>query len=260
MAAARFGYGGNVPEPTDDSARDLARDLARDSAVDLDVAVDTVVLDVDGTLLDSVYQHVRAWDEAFRRVGVEIPSWRLHRAIGMGGDRIVTAVAGQAVEDACGDAVRGHHDERFSALLRDIRPLPGAAELLSALRSRGHKVVLASSGSPEHTSEAVERIGAEGHIHDWISGKGMAHTKPAPDSLAVAVERVGGQGAAVIGDSVWDMRAATAGSYFAVGLLSGGFGAGELREAGASLVFDDPADLADHLDETPLVRASAATD
>jgi phosphoglycolate phosphatase-like HAD superfamily hydrolase len=245
---AESGYGPWTPhlEVPAVSSRDLSAE---------DAAVDTVVLDVDGTLVDSVYQHVRAWDEAFRRVGVDVSAWRLHRAIGMGGDRIVAALAGRAVEVGLGDEIRRHHDERYADLVRDVRPLPGAAELLSALRLRGHLVVLASSGSREQTAEAVERIGAAAHIHAWISGKDVVGTKPAPDSLDLAIDRVGGRRAAVVGDSVWDMEPARARGHVAIGLLSGGFGAAELRAAGADLVFEDPADLLEHLDETPLRRA-----
>ena len=123
-------------------------------------ALDTVILDLDGTLVDTVYQHVLAWRSAFLGVGVDIPAWRIHRAIGMGGDRLVAAVAGRAVENAVGDEVRKLHGLRFEDLVPHVTPTNGAPELLEALRNRDLKVVVASSGEREVTERLLSVLGA----------------------------------------------------------------------------------------------------
>ncbi len=214
--------------------------------------VDTVVLDVDGTLVDTVYQHTVLWAEAFGTVDVTVPLWRLHRAIGMGGDRLVTTVAGEEVETKHGDAVRSEHDERFGAMIDDIRPLPGAGDLLRTLRERGLAVVLASSGIGAQTERLLGLVGEEATSLPWTSSDDVEASKPAPDLIQVAMQKVEGSEAVVIGDAVWDITAAEEAGLRSIGLLCGGFSEAELRDAGADQVFTDPQDLLDHLDETPL--------
>jgi phosphoglycolate phosphatase len=210
--------------------------------------VDTVVLDVDGTLVDSVYQHTIAWGVAFRAVGMEIPSWRIHRAIGMGGDRLVTEVAGKAAETAHGDRLRRLHDEAFEATFDQVQALPGASDLLQALRRRQLKVVLASSGAREQTDKLLSLVAASGDAHDLTTSSDVQHSKPAPDLVDAAIAKVGGSRAVVVGDAVWDVKAAKARSLFTVGLLCGGFGADELRDAGADRIFPTCAELVADLD------------
>ncbi len=170
--------------------------------------IDTVVLDVDGTLVDTVYPHTIAWSQAFATVGVDVPMWRLHRAIGMGGDRLVAEVAGDDVEKKHGDKVREEHDERFGAVIDDIRPLPGAADLLDALRERGLNVVLASSGIEAQTKQLLALVGGDERSHDWTTSDDVEDSKPEPDLIEVAMEKVGGSHAVVVGDAVWDITAA----------------------------------------------------
>ncbi len=215
--------------------------------------IDTVVLDVDGTLVDTVYQHTVMWAQAFASVGVDVPMWKLHRAIGMGGDRLVTEVAGEDVEEKYGDQVRAEHDERFGAVLDDIRPLPGAAELLETLRDRGFRVALASSGIEEQTKRLLGHFGGEERSHAWTSSDDVDDSKPEPDLIQVAMEKVGASHALVIGDAVWDITAAEKAGLPSIGLRCGGFGEAELLDAGAAQVFRDPQDLLDHLDQTALV-------
>jgi len=210
---------------------------------------DTVVLDVDGTLVDSVYQHTMLWVRAFDEIGVYVPAWRLHRAIGMGGDRLVAHVAGDEVEARYGERLRESHDKGFDAAIDDIHPLPGAADLLSELRGRGVKVVLASSGIQEQTERLLAIVGEE--PHDSASSGEVDASKPAPDLIDAAIEKVDGSRAVVVGDAVWDVQAAKKAHVFSIGLLCGGFGRSELRETGADLVYETPQDLLDHLDETP---------
>jgi HAD superfamily hydrolase (TIGR01509 family) len=214
--------------------------------------IDTVVLDVDGTLVDTVYQHAVFWAQAFDKVGVDVPTWKLHRAIGMGGDRLITEVAGEDVEKQHGDEVRAGHDERFGEVIDDIRPLPGAADLLDALRDRGFKVALASSGIEEQTKRLIAHFGGEERSDAWTSSDDADASKPAPDLIQIAIDKVGGEHALVIGDAVWDITAAEKAGLPSIGLRCGGFSAAELHDAGASDVFTDPQDLLDHLDETEL--------
>jgi HAD superfamily hydrolase (TIGR01509 family) len=215
-------------------------------------AVDTVVLDVDGTLVDTVYHHTVLWAQAFAEVGVDVPMWKLHRAVGLGGDRFVTEVAGKDVEKQHGDAVRKLHDERFDKMIDQVKPLPGASALLDELRRRGLKVVLASSGIGSQTKRLIAIVGADEKAQDWTSSDDVDSSKPAPDLIEAAVDKVDGSGSVVIGDAIWDIEAANAAGLYSIGLLCGGFGEDELRRTGAGLVFETPQDLLDHLDETPL--------
>lgn len=216
-------------------------------------AVDTVVLDVDGTLVDSVYVHVSAWMRAFRGVGVPVEGWRIHRAIGMGGDRLVAAVAGQRVEDAVGDQTRQLHDQEYDDLVSGVLPLPGADTLLETLKQRGFTVVLASSGTKVQTEQALELLEHSDLADAWVCSADVDSSKPAPDLVGAALERVGGATAAVmVGDAVWDVEAARRAGVHAIGLRCGGFGEAELRDAGAISVFDSPRDLVERFETSGL--------
>ena len=208
--------------------------------------VDTVVLDVDGTLVDSVYHHVAAWMRAFRGVGVQVEAWRVHRAIGMGGDRLVTEVAGQSVENAVGDQARDLHAQEYEDLIPGVQPLPGADDLLETLKQRGFTVVLASSGKKPHTEQMLQLLENASMIDGWVCSADVDASKPAPDLVRTAIDRVGGTKALMIGDSVWDVKAAIEDDLPALGLRCGGFGEAELLDAGASVVFRNPADLVEN--------------
>lgn len=214
--------------------------------------VDTVVLDVDGTLVDSVYAHVSAWMRAFRGVGVPVEGWRIHRAIGMGGDRLVAAVAGQTVEDAVGDEARQLHDQEYDDLVGGVLQLPGADALLETLRQRGFTVVLASSGTKVQTEQALELLERSDLADAWVCSADVESSKPAPDLIGVALERVGGGSAVMVGDAVWDVEAARRAGLDAIGLRCGGFGEAELRDAGAISVFESPRDLVERFETSGL--------
>lgn len=217
---------------------------------------DTVVLDVDGTLVDSNYEHAVAWAVAFGSVGVSVPTWRLHRAIGMGADRLVAHVAGQAVEEGVGDDIRRIHEEEYHRLHHLVRALPGADALIGELHRRGFKVALATSSSAEDFQRETELFD-DAHAADAsVTLPDVEETKPAPDLLQTALEQAGGHRAVAVGDSIWDMESAAKAGQYAIGVLSGGFGEAELREAGAQAVFADLADLVEHLDDSVL-RAAA---
>jgi phosphoglycolate phosphatase-like HAD superfamily hydrolase len=214
-----------------------------------DSQLDTVVLDIDGTLVDSVYAHVWSWHEAFRVLGVDVPARKIHRAIGMGGDRLVTAVASEAVERAVGDQVRSKQSELYGDLSAHLRPTSGATGLLEALKSRGLRVVLASSGSRQDTEDALALLGADGCIDAAISGDDAEATKPDTEPVRRAVAAVDGTRALVVGDAVWDIESARRAGHPAVAVLTGGIARCELLEAGAADVFEDPAALVDALDD-----------
>ncbi len=218
--------------------------------------VDTVVLDVDGTLVDSVYVHVSAWMRAFRGVGVPVEGWRIHGAIGMGGDRLVTEVAGQRVEDAVGDEVRELHDQEYDDLVAGVLALPGADQLLETLKQRGFTVVLASSGTKPQTEQALELLTTRDLADAWVCSADVDTSKPAPDLVTTAISRVRGSEAVMVGDSIWDVKAAAAADIPTIGLRCGGFGEAALREAGAISVFDGPQDLAERFDETGVSRTA----
>jgi HAD superfamily hydrolase (TIGR01509 family) len=214
-----------------------------------EAALDTVILDLDGTLVDTVYQHVLAWRSAFLSVGVDIPCWRIHRAIGIGGDRLVGELAGRAVENAVGDEVRRLHGMRFEDQLPHVTPTDGAPELLEALRGRDLKVVVASSGARESTERLLSVLGAAETLHAWVSGDQAESSKPAPDLVRMALEKVSGEAALVIGDTVWDVESARKCGFPCVGVLTGGVSDAELREAGALDVRDNPAAITADLDD-----------
>jgi phosphoglycolate phosphatase-like HAD superfamily hydrolase len=211
-----------------------------------------VVLDLDGTLVDSVYQHVVAWQAAFHDVGLHVSSVRIHEAIGMGGDRLVAHVAGDAAESAVGDDVRTLHDKYFRAGLRTITPLDGASELVEVLAGRGHRLVLASSSEAQLVDELLDLVDVRRHLTAVVTGSDDVPSTPAPDLVDVAVARAGGGSAIVIGDAVWDALSAEAAGAPCIGLRSGGVGTERLLSAGASWVHDGPRDLLEQLDQGPL--------
>ena len=214
--------------------------------------VDTVVLDVDGTLVDSVYVHVTAWMRAFRGIGVPVEGWRIHRAIGMGGDRLVAEVAGRRVEEALGDQVRELHDQEYDDAVAGVLPLPGADDLLETLKQRGFAVVLASSGTKTQTEQALDLLDRADLADGWVCSADVDTSKPAPDLVEAAIARVGGGHAVMVGDAVWDVAAARSAGIDAIGLRCGGFGEAELRDAGALSVFDSPQDLVDRFEASGL--------
>jgi HAD superfamily hydrolase (TIGR01509 family) len=219
------------------------------------VASTIAVLDVDGTLVDTNYQHALAWYRAFRSLGETFPIWRIHRLIGMGGDQLVAALGGDELEERIGEEARERWVAEADPLMDEIAVLPGARDLLVALKGRGHRVVLASSGKPHHVDRYLDLLDARDLADDWTSSEDVEQTKPAPDLLETALRKLGEPADAdsvLVGDSVWDVEAAKNAGMPALVVRSGGFGDDELRGAGAVAVFDTPADLVAALDDTPL--------
>ncbi len=210
------------------------------------------ILDIDGTLVDTNYHHAIAWYRAFRRHGVVLPIWRIHRHIGMGGDQLIAAVAGEQVEREQGDDIRGTEKGHYLELIEEVEPLHGARELLVDLKRRGHQIVLASSAKEDEVDHYLNLLDARGLADGWTTSADVDATKPHPDLVHAAREKAGGGQAVMVGDTPWDCEAAAAAGVETIAVLTGGFGAAELREAGAVIVFESIDELRGRLDETPL--------
>ena len=210
------------------------------------------ILDIDGTLVDTNYQHTVAWYRAFLQSGKVMPLWRIHRLIGMGGDQLVAALAGEEFDAEHGDDVRAAEKVLYMALIDEVRPFADARALLEHLKAQGHAVVLASSAKPDEVEHYLDLLDARDLADDWTHSGDVERTKPEPDLVAAAVEKAGGGKAVMIGDSTWDCEAAKRAKVETVAVLTGGFSEAELREAGASCVFSSLSDLLAHLGDTPL--------
>jgi HAD superfamily hydrolase (TIGR01549 family) len=199
----------------------------------------TLIFDVDGTLVDSTYHHAMAWSRAFRACALEVPMWRVHRSVGMGGDRLVAALFGDVVEDKMGDVLRERWSDAYDELRPEVRALPGARRLLERLHREGHRVAVASSGNRDDTDQALEVVGAQGLLDVVTTGDDVDSSKPAPDVIEMCCKRLGGGPATVVGDTVYDVAAAKALGLSCIAVRTGGFGVEELTAAGAVLVTDD---------------------
>ncbi|KRF41978.1 HAD family hydrolase [Terrabacter sp. Soil811] len=209
-----------------------------------DTLIDTVILDVDGTLVDSNYHHALAWARAFAHHELFPPIWRIHRAVGMGGDKLVAHVAGDEAEQRVGGPLRDRWTQEFDRLIQEVRPFDGTRTLLEAVKARGHHLVLASSGQPQHVETFLGLFDGKALADAWTTADDAEESKPAPDLLHVALSRVGGSAGVMVGDATWDAQAAKSAGMPSVGLLTGGFSEAELRDAGAAEVFEGPARLA----------------
>jgi HAD superfamily hydrolase (TIGR01549 family) len=210
------------------------------------------ILDIDGTLVDTNYQHTIAWYRAFRQSGVTLPLWRIHRHIGMGGDQLVAALTSDGFESSQGDEVRAAEKILYRELIDEVRPLEGARELVEDLKRAGHPVVLASSAKPDEVEHYLDLLDVRELADGWTDSGDVERTKPEPDLVAAAVEKAGGGEAVMVGDSTWDCVAAERAGLGTLAVLTGGFSEAELREAGATAVFGSVQELRTRLGETPL--------
>ena len=212
------------------------------------------LFDLDGTLVDSVYNHVRAWHVALREEGLELSVWRIHRKIGMSGGLFTAQLErelGRPIDDCLRNRLRDRHAELFRELSRDVAPLPGAAELLQELTRQRLPWAIATSGRMVTAETNLRSLGVNPDEAVVITRDMVRFAKPDPDLFVAAAQKLGASthGSYVIGDSIWDMYAALRCGALGIGLLSGGYGKDELERAGAMRVFDDPADMLAHLDE-----------
>ena len=217
---------------------------------------DTAIFDVDGTLVDTNYHHALAWFRAMRRYDITRPMWRIHRGIGMGGDLFVPAVGGREVEERHGDDLRKAWEEEFDQLVGEIRPFEGAHELLVAVKERGFRLVLASSGKTRHVELFLDLVDGKSLADAWTTSDDVQQSKPEPDIVAAALAKVEGASGIMVGDSVYDAQAAAKLGIPTLGVRTGGFSVGELLEAGVLQVFDSLVAFRYALDGTPLARAS----
>jgi HAD superfamily hydrolase (TIGR01549 family) len=212
------------------------------------------LFDLDGTLVDSVYQHVLAWREALETEGIDLSVWRVHRKIGMSGGLLTNILLRETqvdIDPARVERLQRLHAEAYKRNLANVRPLPGATALLTALTNAQIPWAIATSGRLETAAPVLEKLGVDLSRTPVITRDQVKFAKPEPDLFIAAAARldVRIQTASVVGDSVWDMLAATRARALGIGLLSGGYGLEELERAGAYRVYEDPADLLEHLDE-----------
>jgi len=214
----------------------------------------TAILDIDGTLVDTNYQHTLAWYRAFRRFDLVVPVWRVHRAIGMGGDQLVGALVGEDVDAEKGDEIRDAEKELYAQLIGEVVPMEGSRELIERLKRDGHTVILASSAKADEVEHYLDLLDARELADGWTTSADVENTKPEPDLINAALEKAGDGTAVLVGDSAWDCRAAERAGVRTVGVLTGGYSREELIEAGASQVFVSVQELDERLGETLLAQ------
>jgi HAD superfamily hydrolase (TIGR01549 family) len=224
-----------------------------------DIRSAAFLFDLDGTLVDSVYQHVLAWHEALEAEGIPLSIWRIHRKIGMSGGLFTNMLlreTGLAIDASRIEHLRRLHAAAYNRRSAKIQPLPGARELLAYLTEAGIPWAIATSGRMETARPVLETLGIDFDRVPVVTRDQVKYAKPDPDLFLAAAERLGEniETAMVVGDSVWDMLAARRARALGIGLLSGGYGMDELERAGAYRVFDDPADLLEHIDEVGVRR------
>jgi HAD superfamily hydrolase (TIGR01549 family) len=213
---------------------------------------EAAILDVDGTLVDTNYHHTLAWYRTFRSHGIILPVWKLHRHVGMGGDKYVAALAGEDVEGRLGDRLRSEWEERFNGMLDELEPLAGAKELVRDLKERGRKVILASSAVEAHLDRFLDLLEAREVVDGWTTSDDVEASKPDPDLVEAALAKAGTRDAVMLGDTGWDVESAKRAGIETVCVLTGGWSDDELRDAGAVAVFESIAELRENLDETGL--------
>jgi HAD superfamily hydrolase (TIGR01509 family) len=216
--------------------------------------VAVAILDIDGTLVDTNYHHALAWFRAFRRHGIVLPLWRIHRHIGMGGDQVVKALTDDRTERERGDDIRSAETVLYLEMIDEVQTMDGSRGLIEQLKERDHVVVLASSAKQVEVDHYLDLLDARDLADQWTTSADVEATKPEPDLVRAALERVDGtaQDAVMIGDTPWDIYAARNAGVGTLAVRTGGFGVDELRDAGALDVFESVAQLSSRLDQTAL--------
>lgn len=213
------------------------------------------ILDIDGTLVDTNYQHAIAWYRAFHQHEIVLPIWRIHRHIGMGGDQLVAALTDERTERERGDDIRSAEKPLYLALIDEVATMDGSRELVERLKQRGHTVILASSAKQDELDYYLDLLDARELVDGWTSSADVEATKPHPDLVHAALDKAGhedGEPAVMVGDTPWDVRAAEKAGVSTLAVLTGGFAIEELTESGALAVYQSVSELCSKLDETPL--------
>jgi HAD superfamily hydrolase (TIGR01509 family) len=214
----------------------------------------TAILDIDGTLVDTNYQHAVAWYRAFRQHDVILPVWRIHRHIGMGGDQVIAALTDEATEEEKGDDIRSAEKALYLAMIEEVEPLEGARDLIERLKGADKTVVMASSAKDDEVEHYLDLLDARELADDWTTSADVEATKPEPDLVKAALDKAGAEpdDAVMLGDTPWDCEAARRAGVETVALMTGGFSEQELTEAGAAAVFESLPELLERIEETPL--------
>jgi HAD superfamily hydrolase (TIGR01549 family) len=210
------------------------------------------ILDIDGTLVDTNYQHAIAWYHAFRQHELIVPIWRIHRAIGMGGDQLVPHLIGEEKAEELGDDIRAAEKPLYLQMIEQVEPFEGARRLIVDLKDKGHTVILASSAKGNELEHYLDLLDAREIVDDYTMSDDVEETKPQPDLVNAALKKAGTDSGIMVGDTTWDIEAAKSAGQKTIAVLTGGFGAGELEEAGAIAVFDSIEELRRRIGETPL--------
>jgi HAD superfamily hydrolase (TIGR01509 family) len=213
-----------------------------------------VILDIDGTLVDSNYHHAIAWHRALRRFDVVVPLWRIHRHMGMGGDQVVQALTNQDTENDLGDDIRDAEKDLYRELIDEVQPIAGARAFVEELRGRAHTIVLASSAKHDEVDHYIDLLDLRPLIDAHTTAADVEKTKPHPDLVHVALKKVAGEpsDAVMVGDTTWDIAAASKVGLPTFAVLTGGYGREELAEAGAIAVYESVAEMKEKLDGTQL--------
>ena len=212
------------------------------------------ILDIDGTLVDTNYQHALAWYRAFRKHDVVLPIWRIHRHIGMGGDQLVPSLTDDDFEQQHGEAVREDEKQLYMELIGEVEPMRDARKLIEELKARGHKALLASSAKDDEVAHYLDLLDARELADGWTSSADVDSTKPEPDLVHSALQKADADAneAVMIGDTPWDVEAAKRAHVETIAVMTGGFSEEELRDTGAVAVFESVAELLERLGETVL--------
>jgi HAD superfamily hydrolase (TIGR01549 family) len=213
--------------------------------------VPAVLLDVDGTLVDTNYHHALAWYRAFREHGIRVPVWRIHRHIGMGGDQLVPALV-PGIEEGPHEAIEETRGERYAELIGEVQALDQSHELIADLKARELTVVLASSSPEDELDHYLELLDARDLVDAWTTKDDVDATKPDPDLVVAALEKAGSDDAVMVGDTGWDVEAARKAGLETICLMTGGWSKQELVEVGAAAVYESIEELRRNLDDTPL--------
>jgi HAD superfamily hydrolase (TIGR01509 family) len=214
----------------------------------------TAILDIDGTLVDTNYQHAVAWYRAFRQNDIVLPVWRIHRHIGMGGDQVIAALTDEETDDEKGEDIRAAEKALYMAMIEEVEPFQGARELIKRLKDAGKTVVMASSAKDTEVDHYLDLLDARELADDWTTSADVEATKPEPDLVRAALDKgdTEASDAVMLGDTPWDCEAAKRAGVATVALLTGGFSEQELTDAGAVAVFESISELLERVGETPL--------
>jgi HAD superfamily hydrolase (TIGR01549 family) len=211
------------------------------------------ILDIDGTLVDTNYQHAIAWYHAFRQSEIILPIWKIHRSIGMGSDQFVPHLIGEEKADELGEDIKAAEKALYLSMIEQTEPFDGARDFIVDLKDSGHTVVLASSAKANELDYYLDALDVRDIVDAWTSSADVEQTKPEPDLVNAALEKAGTDDEAVmVGDTVWDVKAAKNAGIDTICVMTGGFGADELRESGALGVYDSIVELRKKIADTPL--------